>query len=43
MVGLDPPHVRAVPLADALSEVKSVPLDSDIILTARAIGTSFGD
>lgn len=43
MVALDPPHVRAVPLADAVKEVKTVPLGSDIIETARALGTSFGD
>jgi 6-phosphofructokinase 1 len=43
MVALDPPHVLAVPLDEAVREVKTVPLDSDIIATARALGTSFGD
>ncbi len=43
MVALDPPHVLAVPLDDAVREVKTVPIDSDIIATARALGTSFGD
>lgn len=43
MVALNPPHVRAVPLQEALREVKAVPTDSDIIRTARALGTSFGD
>ena len=43
MVALDPPHVRAVPLDEAVREVKSVPLDSDVIATARDLGTSFGD
>jgi 6-phosphofructokinase 1 len=43
MVALDPPHVLAVPLDEAVREVKTVPTDSDIIATARALGTSFGD
>jgi 6-phosphofructokinase len=43
MVALDPPEVRAIPLADALREVKKVPVDGDIVQTARALGTSFGD
>jgi 6-phosphofructokinase 1 len=43
MVALDPPHVLAVPLDEAVREVKTVPIDSDIIATARALGTSFGD
>ena len=43
MVALDPPNVRAIPLAEALQEVKRVPVDGDIVLTARALGTSFGD
>jgi len=43
MVALDPPTVRFVPLAEATKETKHVPLDSDIIQTARELGTSFGD
>ncbi len=43
MVALDPPDVRAIPLAEALREVKKVPVDGDVVLTARALGTSFGD
>ncbi len=43
MVALDPPEIRAVPLEDAIRSVKYVPLDSDTILTARALGTSLGD
>ena len=43
MVALDPPDVRAIPLAEALHEVKRVPVEGDIVQTARALGTSFGD
>jgi len=43
MVALDPPNVRAVPLEDAVGELKRVSLDSDIIETARDLGISFGD
>ncbi|MCD4748042.1 MAG: hypothetical protein K8R59_01605 [Thermoanaerobaculales bacterium] len=43
MAALDPPNVLAVPLAEATSRMKTVPLDSDTILTARDLGVSFGD
>jgi 6-phosphofructokinase len=43
MVALDPPNVRAVPLEEATSRMKTVPLDSDIVDTARDLGISFGD
>lgn len=43
MVALDPPTVRAVPLEVATSRMKTVPLDGDIVLTARDLGISFGD
>jgi ATP-dependent phosphofructokinase / diphosphate-dependent phosphofructokinase len=43
MVALDPPIVKAVPLAEALSECKNVPVDGDVVKTARALGVSFGD
>ncbi len=42
MVALDPPVVRAVPLAEALAHVKLVPADSDLLETARSLGTSLG-
>ena len=42
MVALDPPDIRAVPLEDAIRRIKHVPLDSDMMLTARDIGISFG-
>ena len=43
MVALDPPEVRAVPLEKAIRELNAVPLDSDIVRTARDLGISFGD
>jgi ATP-dependent phosphofructokinase / diphosphate-dependent phosphofructokinase len=43
MVALDPPVVRYVPLEDATRRMKTVPLDSDTIQTARELGISFGD
>ena len=43
MVALDPPIVRAVPLEVATSRLKTVPVDSDTMLTARDLGISFGD
>jgi 6-phosphofructokinase 1 len=43
MVALDPPTVRYVPLESATSRMKTVPLDSDVILTARDLGICLGD
>jgi ATP-dependent phosphofructokinase / diphosphate-dependent phosphofructokinase len=45
MVALDPPKVRAVPLARAVGHgrMKKVPLDSDILQSARDMGIGFGD
>lgn len=43
MVALDPPDVRAVPLEQAIQQMRRVPLDSDIVQTARDLGISFGD
>ncbi len=43
MVALRPPDTVAVPLAEAVEKMKSVPLESDSILTARDMGISFGD
>jgi phosphofructokinase-like protein len=42
MVALDPPTVRYVPLAQATSRMKTVPLDCDSILTACDLGICFG-
>jgi ATP-dependent phosphofructokinase / diphosphate-dependent phosphofructokinase len=43
MVALDPPRVRYVPLAEATKRLKTVPLDSDTVMTARELGTCLGD
>ena len=43
MVALDPPNVLAVPLEEAVSRIKTVPLDSDVIQTARSLGICLGD
>ncbi|MBW3535286.1 MAG: ATP-dependent 6-phosphofructokinase [Gemmatimonadetes bacterium] len=43
MVALDPPHVLSVPLEEAVARLKTVPVDGDVMCTARALGISFGD
>ena len=43
MVALAPPRVLAVPLDEAISRTKLVPLDGDLVATARALGISLGD
>ncbi|HSJ23445.1 MAG TPA: ATP-dependent 6-phosphofructokinase [Longimicrobiales bacterium] len=43
MVALEPPEIRAVPLEDAVRQIKTVPIHSDTVMTARDIGISFGD
>ena len=43
MVALDPPKVRYVPLSSAIRRMKTVPPDSDTLLTAREMGITFGD
>lgn len=43
MVALIPPDVESVPIRDAISSKKNVPVDSDILESAREIGISFGD
>ncbi|MEW6322840.1 MAG: ATP-dependent 6-phosphofructokinase [Acidobacteriota bacterium] len=43
MVANHPPDIVPVPLADVVGKTRTVPLDYDLIHTARAIGISFGD
>ena len=42
MIALDPPHVKYVPIEEAIGRMKKVPLDSDIVQTAIDLGISFG-
>ena len=43
MVANHPPDLVPVPLGEVVGKFKRVPLDYDLVLTARAIGVSFGD
>jgi ATP-dependent phosphofructokinase / diphosphate-dependent phosphofructokinase len=43
MVALKPPDIVTIPISEALKEARRVSLKDDIVLTARAVGVSFGD
>ena len=43
MVANRPPNIVSVPLEDIVGRTKQVPLDLDLVWTARALGISFGD
>ncbi len=43
MVANNPPDIVHVPLADVVGRCKTVPLDYDLLATARALGVSLGD
>jgi phosphofructokinase-like protein len=43
MVANHPPDLVPVPLGEVVGKTKTVPLDYDLLLTARARGVSFGD
>ena len=43
MVANNPPDIVPGPLADIVGRTKTVPLDYDLLRTARAVGVSFGD
>jgi 6-phosphofructokinase 1 len=43
MVALDPPVVKYIPLEEATSRMKTVPIDCDTMLTARDLGVCFGE
>jgi ATP-dependent phosphofructokinase / diphosphate-dependent phosphofructokinase len=43
MVGLNGPDITRVPLDQVVGRSKNIPLDSDIIATARELGISLGD
>ena len=43
MVALAPPDIVARPLADVVGRIKTVPMDLDLLVTAKALGVTFGD
>jgi phosphofructokinase-like protein len=43
MVAFHPPNIVGIPLADVVGKTRNVPLDSDVVATARALGITFGD
>jgi 6-phosphofructokinase len=43
MVALQDGRIQSVPLAQAIAHLKLVPLDSDILQTARGLGICLGD
>jgi 6-phosphofructokinase 1 len=43
MVANHPPDLVPIPLGEVVGRIKTVPLDYDLLLTARAMGVSFGD
>ena len=43
MVASAPPGVAARPLEEVVGRTKTVPLDYDVLLAARALGVTFGD
>src|SRR5665213_2484068 len=43
MVAYDPPDIVARKLEDIVGKTKTVPMDSDLLLTAKALGVTFGD
>jgi ATP-dependent phosphofructokinase / diphosphate-dependent phosphofructokinase len=43
MVASRPPDIVSVPIEEVVGKTRPVPLDSDLVRTARALGVSFGD
>jgi 6-phosphofructokinase 1 len=43
MVAFAPPDIIARRLEDVVGRTKTVPLDFDLMQTARALGVTFGD
>jgi 6-phosphofructokinase 1 len=43
MVAFAPPDIVGRPLADVVGKTRTVPLDSDVVMTAKALGITFGD
>jgi 6-phosphofructokinase 1 len=43
MVAFDPPDIVARQLEEVVGKTKTVPMESDLLLTAKALGVTFGD
>jgi 6-phosphofructokinase 1 len=43
MVAFDPPDIISRPLSEIVGRTKTVPVDFDLVRTARALGVTFGD
>lgn len=43
MVANHPPDIVPIPLGEVVGRIKTVPLESDLVKTARSLGVSFGD
>ena len=43
MAAFAPPNIVSRKLEDVVGKTKTVPLDSDVLQTARAMGVAFGD
>ena len=43
MVAFAPPDIVTRPLEEIVGRTKTVPMDSDLLLTAKALGVTFGD
>ncbi len=43
MVAFAPPDIIGRPLGEIVGKTRTVPLDSDVLLTAKAFGVTFGD
>jgi len=43
MVAFDPPDIVARRLDEVVGKIKTIPRDSDLLVTARAVGIAFGD
>ncbi|MGE5245063.1 MAG: 6-phosphofructokinase [Betaproteobacteria bacterium] len=43
MVAYDPPHIVGRRLEDIVGKTRTVPMDLDLLQTARAVGVTFGD
>ncbi len=43
MVAFAPPDIIARPIDEVVGKIKTVPMDFDLLLTAKALGVTFGD